>query len=150
MLVGISEAICLLFLKFSFILLVEFWSIKKDRPFHKGSYSFIQGKTKRNYSTLSLPMNTNKVGIQNPNDNCNNFNQWLAGLIEGDGCFQFNQICENYNIPVIQSSTLTYNNGWFSGFFDSDGGVYLNFKSSQMFITASQKIQYLLDPLIEL
>jgi len=28
---------------------------------------------------------------------------------------QLNQICEKYNLPVIQSSTLTYNNGWFSG-----------------------------------
>ena len=89
MLVGISEAICLLFFKFSFILLVEFWSIKKDLPFHNGSYSFIQRlirKTKRNYSTLSLPnsTNTNKVGIRNPDDTFNIFNQWLAGLIDGD------------------------------------------------------------------
>jgi hypothetical protein len=225
MLVGISEAICLLFFKFSFILLVEFWSIKKDLPFHNGSYSFIQRlirKTKRNYSTLSYSYltNTNKVGIRNPDDTFNIFNQWLAGLIDGDGCFQLsnkgyasleivmeirdkhclylikqnfggsvksrsgvnwlryrlhhkkgllelinavngeirnpvrliqlNKICEKYNIPVIQSSTLTYNNGWFSGFFDSDGSVYFNLKSSQMFITASQKNKYLLDSLIEL
>jgi hypothetical protein len=225
MLVEISEAICLLFFNFSFILLVEFWSIKKEFPFHNSSHSFIQGKwlireTKRNYSTLSLPTNTNKVGIQNPNDTCNIFNQWLAGLIDGDGCFQLSKkgyasleivmeirdkhclylikqkfggsvksrsginwlryrlhhkkgllelinavngeirnpvrllqlskICEKYNIPVIQSSTLTYNNGWFSGFFDSDGSVYLNLKSSQMFITASQKNKLLLDPLVEL
>jgi hypothetical protein len=96
MLVGISEAICLLFFKFSFILLVEFWSIKKDLPFHNGSYSFIQRlirKTKRNYSTLSLPnsTNTNKVGIRNPDDTFNIFNQWLAGLIDGDGCFQLSK-----------------------------------------------------------
>jgi len=32
-----------------------------------------------------LPTNTNKIGIQNPNDTCNIFNQWLAG--DGDGCF---------------------------------------------------------------
>ena|SRR4051794_13838423 len=32
-----------------------------------------------------------KVGIQNPNDTCNNFNQWLAGLIDGDGCFQLSK-----------------------------------------------------------
>jgi len=197
MLVETSEAIRLLFFNFSPI-----------------------RKTIRNYSTLSLPTNTNKVGIRNPNDTCNIFNQWLAGLIDGDGCFQLskkgyasleivmeirdkhclylikqkfggsiksrsginwlryrlhhkkgllelinavngeirnpvrllqlNQICEKYNIPVIQSSTLTYNNGWFSGFFDSDGSFYLNIKSSQMFISASQKNKLLLDPLVEL
>jgi hypothetical protein len=66
MLVGISEAICLLFFILS--------PIRKPR-------------TKRNYSSLFLPTNTNKVGIQNPNDTCNIFNQWLAGLIDGDGCF---------------------------------------------------------------
>ena len=197
MLVGISEAIRLLFFNFSPI-----------------------RKTIRNYSTLSLPTNTNKVGIGNPNDTCNIFNQWLAGLIDGDGCFQLSKkgyasleivmeikdksclylikqkfggsiksrsginwlryrlhhkkgllelinavngeirnpirllqlskICEKYNIPVIQSSTLTSNNGWFSGFFDSDGSVYLNLKSSQILISASQKNKLLLDPLVEL
>ena len=66
MLVGISEAICLLFFILS--------PIRNPR-------------TKRNYSSLFLPTNTNKVGIQNPNDTCNIFNQWLAGLIDGDGCF---------------------------------------------------------------
>lgn len=145
------------------------------------------------------------------------FNQWLAGLIDGDGCFQLskkgyasleiimetrdkhclyqikqkfggsvklqssvnwvryrlhhktglldlinavngeirnpvkliqlNKIAEKYNISVIQPSVLTYNNAWFSGFFDSDGSVYLNPKSSQMFITASQKNKYILDQL---
>jgi hypothetical protein len=61
MLVGISEAIRLLFFNLSPI-----------------------RKTKRNYSSLSLPTNTNKVGIRNT---CNIFNQCLAGLIDGDDCF---------------------------------------------------------------
>lgn len=148
------------------------------------------------------------------------FNQWLAGLIDGDGCFllskkgyasleivahvrdknclfqiknrcggsikvrnnlnhlryrlhhkkglldlisrvngeirnpirllQLNRICENYNIDLIQPNPLTYFNGWFSGFFDSDGSVYLNLNSSQMFITASQKNKFLLDIISEL
>jgi len=37
-----------------------------------------------------------------------------------------------------------------SGFFDSDGSVYLNLVSSQMFITASQKNKYILEPLPDL
>jgi hypothetical protein len=148
------------------------------------------------------------------------FNQWLAGLIDGDGCFllskkgyasleivahirdknclyqikqkfggavklranlnhlrfrmhhkqgmldiinavngeirnpirllQLNKICEKYNIPVLQPAPLTYKNAWLSGFFDSDGSIYLNLKSSQMYITAGQKNKYLLDILCEL
>lgn len=38
----------------------------------------------------------------------------------------------------------------FQVFFDSDGSVYLNLLSSQMFITASQKNKFLLDMLAEL
>jgi len=37
-----------------------------------------------------------------------------------------------------------------SGFFDSDGSVYLNLLSDQAFITVSQKNKLLLDPLKEL
>jgi len=61
---------------------------------------------------------------------------------------QLNKICEKYNITLINPSELTYYNGWFSGFFDSDGSVYLNLLSSQMFITASQKNRFLLEKLI--
>nr|AYE93360.1 LAGLIDADG homing endonuclease [Termitomyces sp.] len=143
------------------------------------------------------------------------FNQWLAGLIDGDGCFQLSKkgyasleivghirdknclyqikqkfggavklrtnlnhlrfrlhhkqgmldiinavngeirnpirllqlskICEKYNIPVVQPTSITSENGWLSGFFDSEGSIYLNLKSSQIFITAGQKNKYLLD-----
>jgi hypothetical protein len=164
-------------------------------------------------TTLKLKSNSLK-----PEDK--RFNQWLAGLIDGDGCFQLskkgyasleivahirdknclyqikqkfggavklrtnlnhlrfrmhhkqgmldiikavngeirnpirllqlNKICEKYNIPVLQPAPLTYENAWLSGFFDSDGSIYLNLKSTQMYITAGQKNKYLLDILCEL
>ena len=148
------------------------------------------------------------------------FNQWLAGLIDGDGCFllskkgyasleiiahirdknclyqikqkfggaiklrtnlnhlrfrmhhkqgmldiikavngeirnpirllQLSKICDKYNIPVLKTAPLTFENAWLSGFFDSDGSIYLNLKSYQMLITASQKNKFLLDMLCEL
>lgn len=163
---------------------------------------------------------SNKSSLKKTKPEDKNFNQWLAGLIDGDGCFllskkgyasleivahirdknclyqikqkfggavklrtnlthlryrihhkqgmldiisavngeirnpirllQLSKICEKYNIPVIQTAPLTYENGWFSGFFDSDGSIYLNLKSSQIFITVSQKNKYLLDILTEL
>ena len=164
------------------------------------------------------------TNIKNDNlkysDNNKVFNEWLAGLIDGDGCFQLSKkgyasleivmelrdkhclyiikqkfggsvklragdnhlryrlhhktgllnlikavnglirnpvrmlqlgkICEKYNIDLIHPEPLTYYNGWFAGFFDSDGSVYMNDKSGQLFITASQKNKFLLDALVEL
>ena len=152
--------------------------------------------------------------------NNNRFNEWLAGLIDGDGCFQLSKkgyasldivmelrdkhclyqikqkfggsvklragnnhlryrlhnkaglldlinavnglirnpvriiqlgkICLNYDISLIDPQPLTYYNGWFAGFFDSDGSIYMSDASGQLFITASQKNRFLLDPLVEL
>lgn len=45
---------------------------------------------------------------------------------------------------------LTFNNGWLSGFIDSDGSIYFNEASGQVFIGISQKNKYLLEPLIRL
>ena len=183
-------------------------------PTEKGDYkSEIENLKPLITTSLNLKSNTLK-----PEDK--RFNQWLAGLIDGDGCFQLskkgyasleivahirdknclyqikqkfggavklrtnlnhlrfrmhhkqgmldiikavngeirnpirllqlNKICEIYNIPVLQPAPLTYENAWLSGFFDSDGSIYLNLKSSQMFITAGQKNNYLLDILCEL
>ncbi len=234
MLVGISEAIRLLFFNLYKTLLIESFSNKSkgslnyfnNKLFNYKDYykagiktlnSCIQKISIRPYTTL--PTST-KEGKGKGVNNDNIFNQWLAGVLDGDGCFQLskkgyasleivmetrdkhclyqikqrfggsvklrsgvnwlryrlhhkkglldlinavngeirnpvrllqlNKICEKYNIPLIQPSKLSYNNGWFSGFFDSDGSVYLNLKSSQMFITASQKNKYLLDLLIDL
>jgi len=148
------------------------------------------------------------------------FNEWLAGLIDGDGCFQLSKkgyasleivmelrdkhclyqikdkfggsvklragdnhlryrlhhkaglldlinavnglirnpvrilqlgkICDKYGINLIDPQPLTYNSGWFAGFFDSDGSIYMNDSSGQIFITVNQKNRFLLDALVEL
>lgn len=155
-------------------------------------------------------------------DSANNkkFNEWLAGLIDGDGCFQLSKkgyasleivmelrdkhclyqikdkfggsvklragdnhlryrlhhkagllnlinavnglirnpvrilqlgkICEKYGLNLIDPQPLTYDNGWFAGFFDSDGSIYMNDLSGQLFITVSQKNRFLSDALVEL
>lgn len=160
-------------------------------------------------------MNTNKK-----KEEVKKFNEWLAGLIDGDGCFQLSKkgyasleitmevrdkhclfqikdkfggsvkvkeglnwlryrlhdkigitnlingvnglirnpirllqlakLCEKYQIELIYPNQLEYNNGWLSGFLDSDGSIYLNKESTQIFITASQKNKLILDPLINL
>lgn len=63
---------------------------------------------------------------------------------------QMNKFCVKYNIPLIYPKALSFNNGWLSGFIDSDGSVYLNEKSGQIFISISQKNIYLLEPLIHI
>ncbi len=189
-LVGISEAIRLML---TYILFINFNTIKLS---------------KFNYSSLS----SNEIN--------KGFNEWLAGLIDGDGSFllsksgsarlyivmdirdkgalfeilhkfggsirpvagakalrynlsnkkglvkliesvnghirnpsrllQLNKLCNKYNITLNYAKPLTFNNGWFSGFLDSDGSVYLNEQSGQIFISATQKNLYLLEPLINI
>lgn len=138
-------------------------------------------------------------------DDAKGFDEWLAGLIDGDGCFQLSKkgyasleivmelrdkhclyqikqkfggsvklragdnhlryrlhhkagllnqirsingliwnpvrmlqlgkICEKYGINLIYPQPLTYNSGWFAGFFDSDGSIYMSESSGQLFIT---------------
>ena len=153
-------------------------------------------------------------------DNEDRFYQWLAGVIDGDGCFllskkgyasleittqlrdkkmlylikqkfggsvklyagdnylryrlhhkkgllilinkvngllqnpirilQLGKICELYKIELKDPKPLTYYNGWLAGFFDTDGSIYLNDTSGQIFITATQKNRYILEALVEL
>jgi hypothetical protein len=221
MLVGISEAIRLLFFNCSFFyykytfFLINFLStynffFKTDINYICYIKKIINNNFIRNYANKSANFNSSN----------NIFNQWLAGLIDGDGCFQlskkgyvsleitmdtrdkhclylikqkfggsiklrsgvkavryrlhhkqgminlinavngeirnpvrllqFNKICDKYNIKLILPSILTYNNGWLSGFFDSDGSVYLILSIFQMCISAGQKNNYILNLLPDL
>lgn len=170
--------------------------------------------TDEDTTTLVNKLNNNN----NKNDKDLSFNQWLAGLIDGDGYFiltkkgyssckitmdvrdvkalyeikhkyggtikpisnanavkyklrhkkglislindvnglirnparllQMNKLCVKYNIELKYPGPLTFNDGWLSGFIDSDGSIYYNEASGQVFISLSQKNKYLLEPLI--
>lgn len=63
---------------------------------------------------------------------------------------QMNKLCVKFDIKLIYPNKLSFYNGWLSGFIDSDGSVYFNKASGQVFISASQKNKYLLDPLIDI
>jgi hypothetical protein len=63
---------------------------------------------------------------------------------------QMNKLCGKYGINILYPKPLTYYNGWLSGFIDSDGSIYLNEASGQIFISVTQKNKYLLEPLIDL
>ena len=178
--------------------------------------------------SINYEINNDEIDTQINNDNINlpkkdrdeRFYEWLAGFIDGDGCFllskkgyasleivtqlrdkkclylikqkfggsvklisgnnylryrlhhkngllnlidkvngllqnpiriiQLGKICEKYNIELKDSKPLTYFNGWLSGFFDTDGSIYLNNTSGQIYITATQKNRFILDALVEL
>ena len=63
---------------------------------------------------------------------------------------QLNKICLKYEIALIYSDKLTYNNGWLSGFFDADGSVTLNSNNGQLAITLTQKTSEILQPLLDI
>lgn len=63
---------------------------------------------------------------------------------------QMNKLCVKYGIVLKYSNCLTFNNGWLSGFIDSDGSIYYNEKLGQVYISITQKNKYILEPLIKL
>lgn len=60
---------------------------------------------------------------------------------------QLSKICNKYTIPLQYASPLSFKNGWFSGMIDSDGSIYYNPLSDQIFISVTQNNKYLLDEL---
>jgi hypothetical protein len=63
---------------------------------------------------------------------------------------QMNKLCVKFNIKLKYANNLIFNDGWLSGFIDSDGSVYYNEASGQVFISITQKNKFLLEPLIRL
>ena len=76
----------------------------------------------------------------------------LQGLLQNPTRInQMERVCTLYGVqmqmqmqiqPILK---LDYMSGYLSGLFDSDGSVYYNRLSQQIFITVSQKNRYLLD-----
>ncbi len=207
-LVGISEAIRLI------LIFVKFKLISLTISIFNYTYNNIYSLTcnYKSYRNIHTNINTNDKDLS--------FNQWLAGLIDGDGYFiltkkgyssceitmdardkkalyeikqkyggsikpisnanalryklrhkkglisliydingllrnptrllQMNKLCVKYDIEIKYPKPLTFNDGWLSGFLDSDGSLYYNEASGQVFISISQKNRHLLEPLIVL
>ncbi len=177
MLVGISEAIRLLFLNYFFPVSLSHSHSPTHHSLPTGS-----GRVGDKWLTYPSPTKSLEIVMETRDMHClyqikQKFGgsvklrsgvQWLRyrlhhkkGLlcliqaVNGEirnpvRLLQLKKICDKYNITLIYPSALTYYNGWLSGFFDSDGSVYLNLASSQLFITASQKNKSILEPLIDL
>jgi hypothetical protein len=63
---------------------------------------------------------------------------------------QMNKLCYKFGITIKYSENWTFDDGWLSGFIDSEGSVDYNEASGQIFISVTQKNRYLLEPLIKL
>ena len=75
----------------------------------------------------------------------------VNGLIRNPArLLQMNKLCVKFNIELKYANNLIFNNGWLSGFIDSDGSIYYSESSGQVFIGISQKNKYLLEPLIHI
>ena len=73
----------------------------------------------------------------------------VNGLIQNPvRLLQFKKVCNLYNVETIPSLELKYLSAYLSGLFDTDGSVYFNKKSMQVFITVTQKGRELLDILV--
>lgn len=73
----------------------------------------------------------------------------LNGLIQNPVRYaQLEKVCALYNVTVLPPVSLKYLSGYLSGLFDSDGSVYYNKSSQQVFITISQKDRFMLDLIV--
>nr|YP_010977196.1 LAGLIDADG endonuclease [Daedaleopsis confragosa]WNZ34401.1 LAGLIDADG endonuclease [Daedaleopsis confragosa] len=73
----------------------------------------------------------------------------VNGLIQNPvRLLQFKKVCNLYNVETIPSVELKYGSAYLSGLFDTDGSVYFNKQSMQVFITVTQKGRELLDILV--
>ena len=80
-----------------------------------------------------------------------NFINAVNGLIRNPSrMLQLNKLCVKYGIKFKEPLPLTFDDGWYSGFVDSDGSLYLNEISGQVFISVTQKNKYILEPLQKL
>lgn len=61
---------------------------------------------------------------------------------------QMKALCSVYGLTFMPAAPLTYFNGYLSGLLDSEGSVYANWNSRQLFITVSQQDRYILDLLV--
>ena len=91
--------------------------------------------------------NSLKYKLKHPKNLIKLINDINGNIRNPSRILQLYKISEKFNLKLKEPQSLTYNNGWFSGFIDSDGSIYIDEKSGQLVISVTQKNRYLLEPL---
>lgn len=63
---------------------------------------------------------------------------------------QYINICKKYNLAIKDPHDLVYSSAYLSGLFDSDGSIYYNKQSKQMFLTITQKHKFILEKIAQI
>jgi len=59
----------------------------------------------------------------------------LLRMIKHSEAQALNKLCVKFDIELKYSDNISFNNGWFSGFIDSDGSIYYNESFRQVYIS---------------
>jgi hypothetical protein len=169
MLVGTSETVCVLSICFGIGIIDPDLKVRQwiagvtdgDGNFHVSKLGYVEYsvvmeprdiaclyKLKARYGgSVKAFSNTNAVRFRlHHKEGILNVINDLNGLIQNPvRLAQLNKVCSLYNVQPAQPVQLEYLSGYLSGLFDSDGSVYYNKSSMQVFITVSQKGRALLD-----
>ena len=150
----------------------------KDLSFNQWLAGLIDGnghfkKTKKRYTSFEITMEDKKVlteikkkyggSIKSISNACalryklTNKKGLISLISDVNGLLrnptrllQMNKLCVKFDIELKYSKPLNFDNGWLSGIIDSDGSVYYNEASGQVYISITQKNRYLLEPLIHI
>jgi len=71
----------------------------------------------------------------------------INGLIRNPTrLIQMSKLCRRFGMELKDyKKKIDFDNGWFSGFLDSDGSIHYKESAGQIFISVTQKNKYLLD-----
>jgi len=74
----------------------------------------------------------------------------INGLIRNPArLLQMSKLCRKFNMELKEfKPRIKFENGWFSGFLDSEGSIYYKESTGQVFISITQKNKFLLDLLV--
>lgn len=163
MLVGTSETVCVLSINFGIGVIDPDFKVRQwiagvtdgDGYFHVSKKNYVEYcvvmeprdiaclyKLKQRYggSIKSLASaNAVRYRLHNKQGIINIINDLNGLILNPVRQEQFARVCSLYNVSVLPPVKLNYLSAYLSGLFDSDGSVYYNRLSQQVFITVSQK-----------
>ena len=120
--------------KKSFSCLKIIMDVKDKKAFYK-----IKNKYGGSIRRMGHPSDGLKYKLKDSKNLIKLINDINGNIINPFRMLQLYKICEKFNLELKEPKPLTYDNGWLSGFIDSDGSIYIDEKSGQLIISITQK-----------